>query len=222
MVSKRRFIMENVYDLAKFFVKTNLDIQQSNFDSNMKLQKLLLFAYLINLSLYNSPLYKDNIFAFKQGCVIGDVRLKFKDNFNTFLKDSLAFKPNFSKETDKVLELTNEIFSHYSAKELSELNHTFNFWNDTYKKSSKTNPGDAVIPTELIKKEIDKTYKVISTYENRDKEEVYEVINGVRFYYNPKEITLTDKDYDKLYDLSLVTDEVAMSLFLDDGEVQAY
>lgn len=213
--------MENVYDIAKYFIQKHPDIQISCFDSNMKLQKLLLFAYLVNLSLNNTDLFKDNIYAFEYGCVIGDVRLKFENNFNTFIKESKNFKPNFNNKTQKVLDITDNIFGNLSAKELSELNHNFEFWKTIYEQSEKKFE-KSLIPKELIQKEKYKTTNVIESYLNKEDNLKTEIINGIKFYYDPNEITIDDNLLSDLYNMSLSADENAYTITKMEDEVIVY
>ena len=44
--------MRDVFDFAKFFIKNGADSMPNTYDGNMKLQKLLVFADLINIAEY--------------------------------------------------------------------------------------------------------------------------------------------------------------------------
>ena len=83
--------MSNVFDYAKYFMKQGLDTQRNTFDGNMKLQKLLVFANLISLAERGEPLFNDEILAFEQGCVIEEVRLKYKHSYSEFALEADNF-----------------------------------------------------------------------------------------------------------------------------------
>lgn len=70
--------MRDVYDFAKFFIKNGADSSPNTYDGNMKLQKLLVFADLANIAEYGEPLFGDQVLAFKNGCVVEKVRLRYK------------------------------------------------------------------------------------------------------------------------------------------------
>jgi len=121
--------MVDVLDCAKYFMKNATGLNNS-FDGSMKLQKLLVFSNLVNMALNNKPLFKDRLYAFKNGCVVDSVRLKYKNDYLGLKKESESFKPNFSECELEALDITLNIFDKLSAKELSDLNHEFDFWKD--------------------------------------------------------------------------------------------
>lgn len=69
--------MRDVYDFAKFFIKNGADSMPNTYDGNMKLQKLLFLADLANIAEYGEPLFNDQVLAFKNGCVVEKVRLRY-------------------------------------------------------------------------------------------------------------------------------------------------
>ncbi len=217
--------MVDVLDCAKYFMKNATGLNNS-FDGSMKLQKLLVFSNLVNMALNNKPLFKDRLYAFKNGCVVDSVRLKYKNAYLGLKKESESFKPNFSECELEALDITLNIFDKLSAKELSDLNHEFDFWKDSYVDGENY----CIVSNDNIKKELPIIKNIIDSYRNRDKNKKTEVINGITFYYDPNNLNI-DANFivdgesysimDELYDFTLnELDENCYSIYLDEfGEL---
>lgn len=217
--------MVDVLDCAKYFMKNATGLNNS-FDGSMKLQKLLVFSNLVNMALNNKPLFKDRLYASKNGCVVDSVRLKYKNDYLGLKKESESFKPNFSECELEALDITLNIFDKLSAKELSDLNHEFDFWKDSYVDGENY----CIVSNDNIKKELPIIKNIIDSYRNRDKNKKTEVINGITFYYDPNNLNI-DANFivdgesysimDELYDFTLnELDENCYSIYLDEfGEL---
>ena len=215
--------MVDVLDCAKYFMKNATGLNNS-FDGSMKLQKLLVFSNLVNMALNNKPLFKDRLYAFKNGCVVDSVRLKYKNDYLGLKKESESFKPNFSECELEALDITLNIFDKLSAKELSDLNHEFDFWKDSYVDGENY----CIVSNDNIKKELPIIKNIIDSYRNKNKKT--EVINGITFYYDPNNLNI-DANFivdgesysimDELYDFTLnELDENCYSIYLDEfGEL---
>lgn len=90
--------MRDVYDFAKYFIKNGADSHPSTYDGNMKLQKLLTFANAISIAEHGKPLFNDKILAFTNGCVVEKVRLRYRNEYNSFKRESDLFQPDFSEQ----------------------------------------------------------------------------------------------------------------------------
>lgn len=88
--------MRDVYDYAKYFIKNGADSTPNTYDGNMKLQKLLVLADLANIAEYGQVLFNDEVLAFKNGCVVEKIRLRYKNDYQGFKKDSDSFEPDLS------------------------------------------------------------------------------------------------------------------------------
>lgn len=64
--------MREVFDLTKFFIKNAADFMPNTYDGNKKLQKLLVLADLVNFAEYGEPLFKDQVLALKNGCIVSE------------------------------------------------------------------------------------------------------------------------------------------------------
>ena len=111
-------------------------------------------------------------------------------------------------------------------KELSDLNHEFDFWKDSYVDGENY----CIVSNDNIKKELPIIKNIIDSYRNRDKNKKTEVINGITFYYDPNNLNI-DANFivdgesysimDELYDFTLnELDENCYSIYLDEfGEL---
>ena len=219
--------MPDVFDFAKYFIQQNLDTKRNTFDGNMKLQKLLVLADLISLAERGVPLFDDEILAYEQGCIIEKVRNRYKYDCKGLIAESNNFKPTFSQEELDILNLTIELFGNLTARELSDLNHTFSFWSTTFENSKQPggfkNQEKAVVSIAAMRNELDKVREVIRAFrETQSENQAIETINGVDFYYTPEDLDLTDDYIDHLYRFSLVAEEDSYSVYVDSGSLVIY
>ena len=215
--------MSHAIDIAKFFIKRGLDTCRNTYDGNMKLQKLLFFANLISLSETGEKLFSEPIRAFSNGCVVENVRLRYKNDYVNFYSDSIAFEPDFTQSEYDILNLTTNIFGQLSARELSELNHSFSFWKTAYQRSQQSDGFKdkdlAIIQEAEMLAEVDKIKSVIKTYQaNCVENSCREVINGKTFFYSPG-FEMTDAIIEQLEDFSRFADEDAYSVYLENGSL---
>ncbi len=217
--------MKDVYDFAKYFIKKGADSSPNTYDGNMKLQKLLTFADLISIAKYGKPLFSDPALAFKNGCVFEKVRQRYKNDYSGLKKDSDMYQPDFSEEEYDVLGLALSIFGNASAKELSEINHTFDFWRSAYE-NGICNSGYHCKELSTVnmlsqKEDIERMKDIISAYEeSANNATEREVINGVTFYYDG--FKLTDEIIDQLEAFSLNADDDCYTVYMDDGKLVIY
>ena len=217
--------MRDAYDFAKFFMKNGADSRPNTYDGNMKLQKLLVLANLTNIAEYGEPLFKDQVLAFKNGCVIEEVRLKYKNDYVAFRQDSEVYQPDFSEREYQVLDLVMEIFGCASARELSDINHTFDFWKLAYDNGTSRDgyhdKAMSVVDMMSQHSDIERMREIISAYKDAASDlTASEIINGVTFYYDGFE--LTDDIIDQLESFSLSADDDTYSVYLDDGRLVIY
>lgn len=217
--------MKDVYDFAKFFIKNGADSIPNTYDGNMKLQKLLILADLANIAEYGEPLFSEQVLAFKNGCVVEKVRLRYKNDYYGFKRDSELFQPDFSESEYAVLKLVMEIFGKASARELSEINHTFNFWQVAFENGTSTNgyhdKAQSIVDMMSQTEDINRMREIISAYrEVSDNVTACETINGVTFYYDG--FSLTDEMIEQLESFSLSAEEDVYSVYVDNGRLVIY
>lgn len=217
--------MKDVYDYAKYFIKNGADTMPNTYDGNMKLQKLLVLADLANIAEYGEPLFSEQVLAFKNGCVVEKVRLRYKNDYFGFKLDSDVFQPDFSEKEYSILNLIMEIFGKASAKELSEINHTFDFWKLAFDNGTDSNgyhdKARSVVNMLSQTEDIKRMREIISAYrEVSDNVTASEIINGVTFYYDG--FILTDEMIEQLEGFSLSAEDDAYSVYVDNGRLVIY
>ncbi|WP_101844203.1 Panacea domain-containing protein [Halobacillus sp. Marseille-P3879] len=187
-------------DVAKWFIKNNLDSPRNTFDGNMKLQKLLYFSQLIHVAKYGKLLFAEEMRAYENGTVINDVRLTYRDSLYGLIEQSENMLVFENEEVTHTLELTASIFGEMSAKELSDLNHELSSWQIPYRESKTEQPHIYKTARSIIRPmdgifmgDVKKVKQMLEAYDDYDTSKVSEVVNGVTFYYDPDEITLNEE-----------------------------
>ena len=217
--------MRDVYDYAKYFIKNGADSTPNTYDGNMKLQKLLVLADLANIAEYGQVLFNDEVLAFKNGCVVEKIRLRYKNDYQGFKKDSDSFEPDFTENEYEILGLVLAIFGSASARELSEINHTFNFWKQAYQRGTDANgfhnKFNSVVDMVNQTADVQKMKEILDAYKESAKEgTAKEIINGITYYYDGFE--LTDAIIEQLESFSLTADDDVYSMYMDDGKLVIY
>ena len=138
-------------DIANYFI--NLSLEQKIDDdlpegiTHLKLQKILYFAQAAYLSLYDKPLFEEEIYAWKYGPVVKSIYNSYKKKKNQVLKLPNNYKNNFNNELIRFLNGIWELFSKYSASELINITHSHKPWQEAYSKGENT-----IIQKETLKK----------------------------------------------------------------------
>lgn len=195
--------MRDVYDVAKYFIKNDADSFPNTYEGNMKLQSLVVFANMINFAKYGELLF-DDVLPIKDDCVVEKVRLRYESD---------KFEQDFSDSENTVLNMVMSIFKSASAKELSKITHTFNFWKETdctYKSKSILHDED-----------IDRMKEIVHAYQESSNDVMArKIINGISFYYNG--FQLTDEIIEELKSFTLNADDDSFTVYLDDGSLVIY
>lgn len=217
--------MKEAYDFAKFFVKNGVDSTPNTYDGNMKLQKMLVLANMAHLAQFREPLFADDILAFENGPVVEKVRIRYKNDYNGLKADSERFNPDFSQEEYDTLNDVIGVYGGLTARDLSELTHYFKSWKQAYRNgTSITGYHDkkrSVVNFEVFPEDIELVGRAVNAYrETRRTSLKFEVINGVKFYYD--DISITDAVLAELEKFSFVCDEDVYSVCKDDGRLVIY
>lgn len=217
--------MRDVYDFAKYFIKNGADSMPNTYDGNMKLQKLLVLADLVYIAEQGEPLFGDQILAFKNGCVVEKIRLRYKNDYIGFKRDSERYQPDFSEPEYEAVNIVLEIFGQATARELSDINHTFKFWKDAYDRGTDSNgyhnKQRSVVDISPQSEDIERMKEIINAYRETSKDIVAsEIINGITFYYDG--FKLTDDMLDQLESFSLSAEDEVYSVYLDNGRLVVY
>lgn len=218
--------MKSAIDYAKLLIKRGLDTNHNTYDGNMKIQKLLFFANFISLIERQKPLFQESVRAFTNGCVVEEVRLRYKNDYQGLYKDSQAYSPDLDQEEYDILNLTEDLFGGLTARELSNLNHTFSFWSNALNRSMQGNgyrdKNLACISPEEMLAEKDKMQSVIERYRANKLERMqFELINGVKFYY-ASDFSMTDEVISELEQFSLSAEDLAYSVYFEGESLVIY
>ncbi len=214
--------MRDVYDYAKFFIKGGADSIPNTYDGNMKLQKMLVLADMAYLAQCEKPLFGDDILAFANGLVVEKVRLRYRNDYSGLKADSERFNPDFDETEYETLNAVIGVYGHLTAKELSELTHSFNSWRQAYKNGTKENgyhdKTESVVDFNAFPEDIEAVGKAVRAYkETMRMAPRYEVVNGVKFYYD--DMVITDDIIAELERFSYVCEDDAYSICNDDGRL---
>ncbi len=213
----------DVMTIAKWFIKKNLDSPRNTHDGNMKIQKLLYFSQLIHLAKNDEGLFDDAICAYRDGSVVENVRLAYKNASHQVVQSANEVLFEYLTEEEKdTLELTEKLFGHLGARELSELNHLHLAWEKAFEQSDidgfyfKEN--SVICLDEIKKNDIESVKQMLDLYTlNQKADSMFEVVNGIKFYYSPDEIEFSDEILEML--VSFNATEPSYSMYKDDNDV---
>lgn len=119
-------------DIANWFLNYNyrlreLEDEDTDNISNLKLQKLLYYAQGSYLALREKRLFDDDIVAWKHGPVVENVYHKFK-RFGANGINEFDRQVNIDEDTEGILVEVYNIFGKYSAWGLREMTHQEDPW----------------------------------------------------------------------------------------------
>lgn len=216
--------MNDAIPIAKALMHKGADRERANTkDGNMIINKLLYFAQLISLYKYEEKLFENDIYAFQEGCVVDDVRVKYLNNYNSMYAEAKLFDENELTDEEKfVLDKTLELFGDFSAEELSEITHGHKSWAENYEGSKV---GDYFYMDRQkinIESLIENEVNWISNFLEEEEDDDYEFVtnNSIVFYYNPdiyteEEVKVVTRDFKGVDDVYTVVKE-------EDGKAVIY
>lgn len=206
--------MRSAFDFAKYFIQNGND--ENTFDGNMKLQKLLSFANLISYAKTEKPLFQEPMLAYDNGCVVEPIRARYCYDYDALVSQSRAFNPSFSKEEYDILRATLALFGSLSARELSDIQHDFDFW-----ASANQRPGQ-IVTEDDIKPELWRIQSVLEAQAESERQCLKsERINGVTYHYEPG-FQFTDELVQWLYGFAETADDDSYTIYYDDGKLVIY
>lgn len=217
--------MKDVHGYAKYFIKNGVDSVPNTFDGNMKLQKMLVLANMIHIARYGIPLFKEEVLAFENGCVVEEIRLRYRNDYVALKEDSDRFEPDFTEEEYETLNTAIGIFGHVSAKELSDLNHEFESWQQAYQAGTLNNgyhdKEKSVVDFLAYPEDIEAVKRAVDAYDRTQKKCFNkEIINGVKFYFD--NLKMTDSLLSELESFSIACDDDSYNVCMDDGRLVIY
>ena len=119
--------------------------------TNLKLQKLLYYAQGWHLAFTESPLFDERIEAWPHGPVVPPVYGSFKQyQWNVIVGD--VAEPVLPDGVKKHLDEVMEVYGVHGAYYLERLTHQERPWIDARAGLADTDPSNAVIPIDAMKK----------------------------------------------------------------------
>lgn len=121
-------------DIAEWFLNKNriqMNFEDSEYITNLKLQKLLYYAQGYFLAKKDIPLFNEEFLAWEHGPVIRKIYDKYKDNGANGIEYKKDFKVNIDKETEEILENVYEDYGQYTAWKLRNMTHEEIPWKTT-------------------------------------------------------------------------------------------
>lgn len=143
MFRKRKYKAE---DIAEWFLnknRTQMNFEDSEYITNLKLQKLLYYAQGYFLAKKDIPLFDEDFLAWEHGPVIRKIYDKYKKNGASGIVYDKDFDLEIDVETEKILEEVHEEFGQYTAWKLRNMSHETEPWIST--------PANQVITKNKIK-----------------------------------------------------------------------
>lgn len=138
--------MYKAKDIAEWFLNKNriqMNFEDSEYITNLKLQKLLYYAQGFYLAKKDAPLFNDDFLAWEHGPVIRKIYDEYKKNGSSGIKFEKDFNVEIDKETERVLEEVYEKYGQYAAWKLRNMTHEETPW--------KTTPRNEIITKQKIK-----------------------------------------------------------------------
>ncbi|MCY1565590.1 Panacea domain-containing protein [Staphylococcus pettenkoferi] len=205
----------DVYDIANWFYNNNLKVQESTYDGNLTLNKLLYFADSFNYVLNGKKLIEQEVVGYVNGPVYQDIYIDFRHNEMKLIKER---NKNLDNDTVELLKIVNFMFGQSdNYKKLSEITHNQSPWKNKKEDCQKVNYNPELDFSDFSEEERTNMIELYNTYKylNLDNLFVDKIGNNTVIYTRDTE--LTDEDYLELEAL----EEEEDSLFVKkiDGEL---
>ena len=126
--------MYSALDIAKWFLNINraqMNFEDSEYITNLKLQKLLYYAQGYYLARKNDPLFKEDFIAWEHGPVIRKVYDEYKKNGAKGIEYNEDFNISIDREAEIILNEVYEKFGQFSAWKLRDMTHQEMPWRTT-------------------------------------------------------------------------------------------
>lgn len=135
MFNKGRY---NAIDIANWFLNENrilMNFKDSEFITNLKLQKLLYYAQSCYLAKTGNSLIKEDFLAWEHGPVIRTIYDKFKKFGANGIEYDDDYNDNIDNDTKTFLQKIYNSFGQYTAWKLRDMTHQETPWLETERNS---------------------------------------------------------------------------------------
>ena len=138
--------MYTAKNIAEWFLNKNriqMNFEDSEYITNLKLQKLLYYAQGYFLAKKDTPLFNEDFLAWEHGPVIRKIYDEYKTNGSSGIRYDKDFNVTIDEETERILEEVYEKYGQFTAWKLRNMTHE--------EMPCKTTPRNEVIKKEKIK-----------------------------------------------------------------------
>jgi uncharacterized phage-associated protein len=137
--------MHKASDIAKYFL-TLCNVDEGDFLSNLKLQKLLYYAQGFNLAIRGSRLFREDVEAWTYGPVVPAVYHEYKQYEGGALPSPSDFDVNaIDAESRQIIDEVFSVYGQYSAWKLANMTHDEPPWKNAYESGNTTITDAAMI-----------------------------------------------------------------------------
>jgi uncharacterized phage-associated protein len=146
----------SVTDIANWFLNENrkqMNFGDSEFITNLKLQKLLYYAQGCYLAQKGENLFKEDFLAWEHGPVIRTIYDKFKKFGANGIQYEDDYEEKIDEDTITLLKRVYNKFGQYTAWKLRDMTHQETPWKETRRNS--------VIDKKIIKEYFEENYNNI-------------------------------------------------------------
>ena len=134
-------------DVAKWFIITANKEEDSADITNMKVNKLCYYAFLLFYKRTKKKLFNETIYAWQHGPVIKEVYNDYKCCGSNVISNNYDYEDlSITDEEKKILQETYDNFAIYTAIFLRKMTHNESPWKNHYKIGIK----DIVIPDQSL------------------------------------------------------------------------
>ena len=124
--------MLTAQDVAEFFLSRS-DVDDGEFITHLKLQKLCYYAQGFGLAIYDTPLFNEPIEAWEHGPVVPTLWHQYKGfGANGIPAPEMIDLSKYSEEAVVLLEEVYDVYGQYSAWKLRTLTHSEKPWIDAF------------------------------------------------------------------------------------------
>lgn len=142
--------MRTALDVAMYFL-CRVDRDAGDTMSALKLQKLVYYAQAWSLVLRDKPLFSENIEAWPHGPVVYDVWNNYREYKHTAIPEPEVCDLNFSEDEIEVLEEVWNTYGELSARQLENLTHSEQPWQEAREGLDPGEKSREVISCETMK-----------------------------------------------------------------------
>lgn len=157
-------------DVANYFLSLN-DYEDL---TNLKIQKMVYYAYGWHLALYDKPLFDAKFEAWEYGPVIPDLYQKLKKYKNRPVPIPQNFNPNIVGNKTEFLDDIYIKYGRYSASKLCDLTHVKSTpWDIVYNDSSN----NCIINDQLLKVYFTELVDLLRSHKNVDQSRAAKILS---------------------------------------------